>query len=292
MENTRKPLRKILEEERKITSLGLPTIEQDFLLTLFLQIFSTNWLRHHLVFKGGTALKKCYFGKYRFSEDLDFTALSTTPRGPRLENAIKLICEECEKFIQEQANVQLTCTRYVEKDPHPEKQEAFVIRGQFPWQREPLAKIMVEITFSESLLLPLTEQAILHQYPILDHGKIACYSLEEIVLEKLRAILQHTKKLHERDWSRSRARDYYDLWHIFRKEKISIDFYLLEKKCNPKNVGFTSIDDFFDPKMIQHVERTWDKWLSPLVHDLPIYETVLTNLREELFTQHEMLINS
>lgn len=28
-----------------------------------------------LVFKGGTALRKCYFPGYRFSEDLDFTSL-------------------------------------------------------------------------------------------------------------------------------------------------------------------------------------------------------------------------
>ena len=27
-----------------------------------------------LYFKGGTCLRKCYFGDYRFSEDLDFTA--------------------------------------------------------------------------------------------------------------------------------------------------------------------------------------------------------------------------
>lgn len=27
-----------------------------------------------LVFKGGTALRRCYFADYRYSEDLDFTA--------------------------------------------------------------------------------------------------------------------------------------------------------------------------------------------------------------------------
>ena len=31
-------------------------------------------LARRLVFKGGTCLRKCYFGDYRFSEDLDFTA--------------------------------------------------------------------------------------------------------------------------------------------------------------------------------------------------------------------------
>ena len=30
-------------------------------------------VRERLAFKGGTALKRCYFGDYRFSEDLDFT---------------------------------------------------------------------------------------------------------------------------------------------------------------------------------------------------------------------------
>ena len=28
-------------------------------------------------------------------------------------------------------------------------------------------------------------------------------------------LLQHVEKLQERGWSRSRARDYYDLWRIF-----------------------------------------------------------------------------
>jgi predicted nucleotidyltransferase component of viral defense system len=35
-------------------------------------------LRDRLAFKGGTALKKCYFGDYRFSEDLDFTLIAET----------------------------------------------------------------------------------------------------------------------------------------------------------------------------------------------------------------------
>ena len=31
------------------------------------------------MFKGGTALKKCYFPEYRFSEDLDFTLAEEVP---------------------------------------------------------------------------------------------------------------------------------------------------------------------------------------------------------------------
>ena len=32
-----------------------------------------------LIFKGGTALKRCYFTKYRFSEKLDFTLAEAMP---------------------------------------------------------------------------------------------------------------------------------------------------------------------------------------------------------------------
>jgi hypothetical protein len=35
--------------------------------------------RERLAFKGGTALKRCYFPDYRFSEDLDFTLVADVP---------------------------------------------------------------------------------------------------------------------------------------------------------------------------------------------------------------------
>lgn len=48
-------------------------IEKDYLIELVLYYFSKdNFLYENLVFRGGTALKKVYFPKYRFSEDLDF----------------------------------------------------------------------------------------------------------------------------------------------------------------------------------------------------------------------------
>ena len=51
------------------------------------------------------------------------------------------------------------------------------------------------------------------------------YKLEEIIAEKIRAILQFAAKLHERGWGRSRARDYYDLWRIFKeyRDYINLD---------------------------------------------------------------------
>ena len=41
-----------------------------------------------LVFKGGTALKKCYFDNYRFSEDLDFSGLEGTSSGVEMAELV------------------------------------------------------------------------------------------------------------------------------------------------------------------------------------------------------------
>src|ERR1700684_803992 len=48
-------------------------LERDYCLAWFLSAVAESDLKATLAFKGGTALKRCYFGDYRFSEDLDFT---------------------------------------------------------------------------------------------------------------------------------------------------------------------------------------------------------------------------
>lgn len=51
-------------------------VELDYALGWALRgIASNEYLSKRLVFKGGTCLRKCYFPDYRFSEDLDFTAI-------------------------------------------------------------------------------------------------------------------------------------------------------------------------------------------------------------------------
>src|SRR5271169_75412 len=54
-------------------------LERDYCLAWFLVALSRAPLRKRLAFKGGTALKRCYFGDYRFSEDLDFTLRADVP---------------------------------------------------------------------------------------------------------------------------------------------------------------------------------------------------------------------
>lgn len=282
-----KPLRTRLEETRD--KLGIPweVLERDYLLSWVLAAMAQSpSLYNRVIFKGGTALKKCYFGDYRFSEDLDFSALASAPTGQSLETAMKEVCAHAVKLLDAYAPVEIVCERHLEKDPHPGRQEAFDLRAQFPWHRRPTTHVMVEISMDEKILTPHVPRAIIHGYEEPLDAKIATYSLEEIVAEKLRAILQHAQSLERRGWVRSRARDYYDLWRIldaYRDQLNTAGFAaFLGEKCAAKQVSFSGPGSFFPETMLSTVEKTWQDWLGILVPHLPPYHTVLSELRPQI----------
>jgi predicted nucleotidyltransferase component of viral defense system len=282
-----KPLRARLEEARKRLGMPWEVMERDYLLSWILAgVAQVESLRETLVFKGGTALKKCYFGDYRFSEDLDFSGLPGVPTGSQMEDAMRQACSAAAEMLDEYAPVSISCERYTEREPHPGGQEAFAVRAQFPWHRQPRTRVIVEASVDEPVLMPVHKRTVLHEYGEPLKAEMGVYSLEEIVAEKLRAILQHAKKLQDRGWSRSRARDYYDLWRVLGRyrEEMRLEGFrsLLDRKCAIRQVVFEGAGDFFEPAMLTYVERTWQTWLGPLVRELPPSGQVINELRPHI----------
>ncbi|MXY87660.1 MAG: nucleotidyl transferase AbiEii/AbiGii toxin family protein [Dehalococcoidia bacterium] len=284
-----RPLRTRLEEARRQRGVQWDVLERDYLLSWILAgMGQVPVLRDTLVFKGGTALKKCYFGDYRFSEDLDFSGLDGLPAGDSLEAAVREAGEAAVRLLDEHAAVEIGCERYVEREPHPRGQEAFTLRARLPWQSRPQIRVMIEITLDEPVLWPTEKRQVLHDYEEPIEAALQVYSLEETVAEKLRAILQQADMLARRGWSRSRARDYYDLWRVLGTYRDRMDFTgfvpLLREKCAVRGVGFEGPNDFFQGPMLAEVERTWDQSLGLLVPGLPAFETVIEGLRPAVAT--------
>ena len=282
-----KPLRTRLLEARKRLGTPWELLERDYLLSWILAgVAQVDVLRDAIVLKGGTALKKCYFGDYRFSEDLDFSGTAGVPAGAALADAMHDVCEAAARLLDVYAPVEITCERYAEREPHPEGQEAFAIRARLPWQRRVQTRVMVEVTMDERVLKPPMMRPVTHGYGEPLDAQVRVYAIEEIVAEKLRAILQHAVKLDERGWSRSRARDYNDLWRVlgrYRNEMDLSDFApFLREKCSIRGASFRGPGDFFQTAMLAYVERTWDQWLGPLVPNLPSYGTVIGELRPQI----------
>ncbi|MBM3789410.1 MAG: nucleotidyl transferase AbiEii/AbiGii toxin family protein [Acidobacteria bacterium] len=282
-----RPLRIRLQEARKHLGVPWEVLERDYLLSWILAgIAQVQSLRDTLVFKGGTALKKCYFGDYRFSEDLDFSGREGVPTGEAMERAVREASDAASEMLDEFAPVEIACKRYIEKDPHPEGQEAFSIRARLPWHKQPQTRVMIETTVDEKILKPASKRKVIYEYGERLEAEVEVYALEEIVAEKLRAILQHVGKLEERGWSRSRARDYYDLWRVLGAYRTQMDFSgfasFLRVKCAARDVDFAGPEDFFQERMLAYVEKTWRQSLHPLVPGLPAFQDLITELRPQI----------
>ena len=76
-----------------------------------------------------------------------------------------------------------------------------------------------------------------------------------------------------RGWSRSRAREYYDLWQVlgtYWEQMDLTDFRsLVHQKCALRGVDFEGPEDFFQSGMLVYIGDTWGQWLGPLVPGLP-----------------------
>ena len=282
-----RPLRNRLQEAWR--QLGLPSyvIERDYLLSWVLAgIAAVPELKETLVFKGGTSLKKCYFGDYRFSEDLDFSALEGVPTGDAMEKLMGLVCESARKLLDEYAEVELVCRRHLENNPHPGGQEAFEIRGQLPWHTSLDIPVKIEITVDELIAWPVERRSVMHGYGELLDVELQIYSPTEVVAEKLRAIRQQLKLLEERGWIRNRARDYYDLWRVLGEFGDSVDrlnfIGRLHDKCKLRNVDFEGPDDFFDSRVADDVKQGWESSLAALVPNLPAFDTVMGELQPQV----------
>ena len=282
-----RPLRIRLQEAWREPGLQSYVVERDYLLSWVLAgISAVPELRETLAFKGGTALKKFYFGDYRFSEDLDFSGQEGAPTGGVLADAMSRACDVACGLLREYAQVEMHCERHIENNPHPGGQEAFRIQARLPWHPRPDISIKVEITMDEQILWPVERRRVMHGYGEVLNAELQVYSPTEMVAEKLRAVRQQLERLENRGWMRNRARDYYDLWRIlgaYRGHLDLVDFRArLHDKCRMRNVDFNDADDFFDPRIVDDVERGWEDSLGRLVIDLPAFATVMDELRPQI----------
>ena len=123
-------------------------LERDYCLSWFLVGLSRNPLRDRLLFKGGTALKKCYFADYRFSEDLDFTLARSEEFDP--------IRRELETAFEAARQASGVVLRYARDDRHPHANSyTFYLGYEGPLPGGPAGKeVKVDMTIREEVVFP------------------------------------------------------------------------------------------------------------------------------------------
>jgi predicted nucleotidyltransferase component of viral defense system len=265
--------------------VSLEVVQKDYALSYLLAgIAQTPGLGEKIVLKGGTALKKLYYPDYRFSEDLDYSTLELgiIPNGNELLDAAVACMAD---LLQDRGPFEAQVEPLTLRLPHPGGQMAYTVRVRFPDQRQALCRLKVEITVDEPVLLQAKEHTILHGFSEPFETGVLGYALEEIVAEKLRALLQSREKLTSRGWGASRVcRDYYDLWWILGREKLTGVPALFARKCTIRRVAFHSPEDFVNPDLIETAHREWDQQLSLFLTKAPRTEKVLAEVQTLILT--------
>ncbi len=234
-------------------------IEKDYILSWILQGVAMHYeLSKAIVFKGGTVLKKVYFKDYRFSEDLDFTLLDNSLSNQQIFDYFNDVFE----YIREEANIPL---EIIDDNEHQDGGINFYISYIGPLGGMGTNKrVKVDISRSEQLQFEPILQDVFLTYTDQDEHKLLCYSIEEILVEKLRSVMQ-----------RMQARDFYDIWYLIEVQGLEIDFYTSEfiAKCESKNVNPKDFFKKLEYRLPQYKAR-WQKSMKDQIQNLPEFDKV------------------
>jgi predicted nucleotidyltransferase component of viral defense system len=232
------------------------TVDKDYVLGHFLSVFVAHY-KDRLVFKGGTCLRKCYIENYRFSEDLDFTALDKTFV---LEQKV---LQSIAKTTEESTGIQFSVDK-IKPLIFQDEPKGFQVYVKY-WganhskNQRPLPPnrwytiLKLEVSTDEAMILDTESLTIMHPYSdtLTGEKQSRCYSITEVVAEKLRALKQR---------SYTAPRDFYDLYHLtkgFSKEDWKTVILIFLKKMEHKNLEYQSPHDLIGESKLINVKRAW-----------------------------------
>ena len=260
------------------------TIDKDWVLGHFLAaIYAIPEFRETLVFKGGTCLKKCYFPDYRFSEDLDFT--SRRKDFELKQEHMELICTYLNEKVELRTHIDSLRPLTFKNELTGYEANIKFWGADHPRNEAPApperwqTRIKIEIILYELMLFQEVEKKIIHTYSdslSLDPNSIPCYAIEEVLAEKLRALIQR---------SYTAPRDFYDIWFL-QKNYQDLDFKKIveafHKKMKFKNLHFTGIDQLINEKNDKKLRNSWNNSLAHQIPGdaLPEFDLIKTELME------------
>jgi len=250
-------------------------IEKDYVISWVLYGISNNeFLKAHLAFKGGTVLKKAYFADYRFSEDLDFTYIKNDFDSPKVKAEFQKVLE----WVFEESRIKLEIK---DDTTHETGNYNFYISFTGPLGGLGANKdIKVDVASDELICNELELRKILHSYSDLPEYDILCYSMTEIISEKMRSLMQRTA-----------PRDVYDLWYLFENEGLDIQNYIYSFQDKAK---FKDKDPSKFGSEVLKKEKTfqthWNSHLSSQMSKIPDFSEVWRELAKH-WKQFEKFIS-
>ncbi len=246
--------RRELEETGRSLGFNAYQAEKDYLQHAFLSsLYAVS--KGEFVFKGGTALQKG-FGLDRFSEDLDFTFAGKGDAGQFVEKA----AEEFGRFTEASLSKKET------------KEASFSAKVKargplYDGTERSVQTIVIEVSLREAVLDAPSARRIVPPYADLRPYVALCMGLDEMLAEKVRAIL-----------TREKPRDIYDAWFLMKK---NADFSAQKADAKlayyKKRFGFAQFE-----QAVRGKQRLWEKEMAVLLRSVPPFGETCEELLQAL----------
>jgi len=236
-------------------------IEKDYVISWILLGLARSKLKEYLVFKGGTALKKVYFPNYRYSQDLDFTLLRDLEE-KILIDSLRAVLRELEKSQALLFNLkEERIERHIDS-------LTFYVDFVGPLQASLGSRnIKVDFTLIEKLVFSTEERVIKAPYSDCKglKRKLKTYSLEEVLTEKLCALIGRTE-----------PRDLYDAHYLFNLGNLNYQEVAegFRSKAESKKIDPRRLSSILRQKEAT-IATLWEIRLAQQVDELPHLEAVI-----------------
>lgn len=231
-----KRIQKLADKE----NVPIGTIEKDYAVTSILSLIAQLSKLNKMVFKGGTAIKKVHFNDFRFSEDIDFT---------------------CSEDVSEDISILLDGKKHdldftvtdIKKEKTAGNSKKFTVKYN-GFKNYP-NNVRIDLSLRESVQNKPSNLKVLHDYEELPSFSIPSMTKEEIMAEKVRAIIYSGAPRH-----------LYDLNYLFGKG-VLLNPQLVQTKISLYNDKF-SLDKFKESMLA--MENDWVQDLRSLLPQVPL----------------------
>jgi uncharacterized protein len=231
-------------------------VERDYVLTHIIRALAQLQPPTGLVFKGGTALRLCFYEDYRYSADLDFSLVDLS-----VHDGVAVLRGALERCVDE---IGLPGLSLAETEP-------LEIEYTGPLGRVRTIKLDLA---DDELVLETTQRTLITRYSdqSSDGSTITTYTLEEVAAEKLRCVIQ-----------RMLCRDVSDLHRLFVREGIEVEMVWphFEEKARAKSLDPGRFSERLSAREPQYRKR-WDQELPDLEPDVAPFDEVIRQLRRAL----------
>ncbi|WP_421828342.1 nucleotidyl transferase AbiEii/AbiGii toxin family protein [Larkinella sp.] len=265
--------------------MNLPQIyvEKDYWVTLALQRIFTGPLAEWSVFKGGTALAKCFSFINRFSEDIDLVLLKEPGLSAnQLKERLKRISNAVSEFLPELETPGITNKKgMIRKTAHSyskvfvgdfgQVRDLIILESSWLGSSEPVITGQVS-SFIYQMMQARGQDELATQYDLLPF-EVQLLAPTRTLCEKIMSLVRFSYTERPLVDLRNKIRHVYDLHQLLKQEGISAFFdsddldVMLHKVGKDDEISFRNNKDWLyrhpaDALLFSDLDRVWPELRS------------------------------